>query len=98
MIRRPPRSTLFPYTTLFRSTVFGFFDSQPRSTLASLHSLPLPPVCCHSLLRTRDLSALMLVIPKDANHGSIRDSDGLSLSLVRRGRILLGVVLGSSAV
>src|SRR3712207_3023290 len=22
MIRRPPRSTLFPYTTLFRSTVF----------------------------------------------------------------------------
>src|SRR5256885_12413314 len=23
MIRRPPRSTLFPYTTLFRSTVCG---------------------------------------------------------------------------
>src|SRR5256885_4816191 len=23
MIRRPPRSTLFPYTTLFRSTDFG---------------------------------------------------------------------------
>src|SRR2546422_2855170 len=23
MIRRPPRSTLFPYTTLFRSTVAG---------------------------------------------------------------------------
>src|SRR5256885_8886903 len=23
MIRRPPRSTLFPYTTLFRSHVFG---------------------------------------------------------------------------
>src|SRR5258707_1583446 len=23
MIRRPPRSTLFPYTTLFRSQVFG---------------------------------------------------------------------------
>src|SRR3712207_8797005 len=25
MIRRPPRSTLFPYTTLFRSTSFAFF-------------------------------------------------------------------------
>src|SRR3712207_8724511 len=25
MIRRPPRSTLFPYTTLFRSTFFFFF-------------------------------------------------------------------------
>src|SRR5256886_13416438 len=24
MIRRPPRSTLFPYTTLFRSKVHGF--------------------------------------------------------------------------
>src|SRR5687767_15321059 len=24
MIRRPPRSTLFPYTTLFRSIVTGF--------------------------------------------------------------------------
>src|SRR2546429_8380582 len=23
MIRRPPRSTLFPYTTLFRSTIFS---------------------------------------------------------------------------
>src|SRR3712207_7652593 len=32
MIRRPPRSTLFPYTTLFRSTFgtnrFGFPDPQ----------------------------------------------------------------------
>src|SRR2546430_11661704 len=26
MIRRPPRSTLFPYTTLFRSMTFGFVD------------------------------------------------------------------------
>src|SRR2546429_7219131 len=27
MIRRPPRSTLFPYTTLFRSDLFPSFDS-----------------------------------------------------------------------
>ena len=26
MIRRPPRSTLFPYTTLFRSGTFRTFD------------------------------------------------------------------------
>src|SRR5436190_18883990 len=25
MIRRPPRSTLFPYTTLFRSTLVGLY-------------------------------------------------------------------------
>src|SRR2546430_7633630 len=29
MIRRPPRSTLFPYTTLFRSVTFD--GSSPRS-------------------------------------------------------------------
>src|SRR5258708_19939817 len=27
MIRRPPRSTLFPYTTLFRSTVVEFANA-----------------------------------------------------------------------
>src|SRR3712207_8628171 len=26
MIRRPPRSTLFPYTTLFRSDIFLLYD------------------------------------------------------------------------
>src|SRR3712207_7720264 len=30
MIRRPPRSTLFPYTTLFRSSA-SVFDPQTRS-------------------------------------------------------------------
>src|SRR2546429_6074254 len=29
MIRRPPRSTLFPYTTLFRSPPFGGRDREP---------------------------------------------------------------------
>src|SRR5690349_23838616 len=44
MIRRPPRSTLFPYTTLFRST---WRSSARTSTLASQRSTarsrPLPP-------------------------------------------------------
>src|SRR5438876_1766126 len=30
MIRRPPRSTLFPYTTLFRSRYAAFSDSHGR--------------------------------------------------------------------
>src|SRR3712207_9175069 len=33
MIRRPPRSTLFPYTTLFRSTVRAGFCGRHRPTL-----------------------------------------------------------------
>src|SRR3712207_7958111 len=31
MIRRPPRSTLFPYTTLFRSEAFGARMAPPES-------------------------------------------------------------------
>src|SRR3712207_7329738 len=33
MIRRPPRSTLFPYTTLFRSTRSGGGDGQRGTAL-----------------------------------------------------------------
>ena len=33
MIRRPPRSTLFPYTTLFRSTDFISDPKLPRARL-----------------------------------------------------------------
>src|SRR3712207_4150072 len=32
MIRRPPRSTLFPYTTLFRSWVTSEYAMLPRAT------------------------------------------------------------------
>src|SRR3712207_7317992 len=42
MIRRPPRSTLFPYTTLFRS--LGFWDEELRyqrvnASLAAMNGL-----------------------------------------------------------
>src|SRR3712207_8625451 len=33
MIRRPPRSTLFPYTTLFRSAVLAAIGYQPASAV-----------------------------------------------------------------
>src|SRR3712207_7956066 len=39
MIRRPPRSTLFPYTTLFRSKVGG--------REAYVHSITRPQSSCH---------------------------------------------------
>src|SRR3712207_8619398 len=35
MIRRPPRSTLFPYTTLFRSVTRAPHPSDRRATLVS---------------------------------------------------------------
>src|SRR5256885_9410471 len=36
MIRRPPRSTLFPYTTLFRSMPADSASPRPRPTPSSL--------------------------------------------------------------
>src|SRR3712207_7671467 len=46
MIRRPPRSTLFPYTTLFRSvaervTRGGLLEADDRDDLAGAHALAL---------------------------------------------------------
>src|SRR3712207_7312704 len=37
MIRRPPRSTLFPYTTLFRSQVVEFVRSVDRENVRIQH-------------------------------------------------------------
>src|SRR5256885_15933119 len=44
MIRRPPRSTLFPYTTLFRSRTGATTQQDPASTSPrlGLSWLPLP--------------------------------------------------------
>src|SRR3712207_7179397 len=55
MIRRPPRSTLFPYTTLFRSRVLGasseplLLPAERSAKLAAVpeggdHQTPLPRV------------------------------------------------------
>src|SRR3989449_3255976 len=37
MIRRPPRSTLFPYTTLFRSRDIGAVAAEADGALQELH-------------------------------------------------------------
>src|SRR2546427_12654071 len=41
MIRRPPRSTLFPYTTLFRSDAAG--PDRPASRAGSGSAIQTPP-------------------------------------------------------
>src|SRR3712207_8027076 len=38
MIRRPPRSTLFPYTTLFRSEAVSIIKKDPFKARAALKS------------------------------------------------------------
>src|SRR3712207_7555302 len=54
MIRRPPRSTLFPYTTLFRSAVSPVNASPPPSRVAPHDSGPswaATPSTCDSCIR-----------------------------------------------
>src|SRR5688572_31683657 len=48
MIRRPPRSTLFPYTTLFRSLHRLRRRGQPRFLEPNWH----PGLSCHNVVAT----------------------------------------------
>src|SRR3712207_7468927 len=54
MIRRPPRSTLFPYTTLFRSARSTNRPRPPAAERAFLRPIPSPS---SSVLRRRSRSA-----------------------------------------
>src|SRR5258708_16459035 len=60
MIRRPPRSTLFPYTTLFRSGV-GVGEAACAPAATSLIGDLFPPA-----RRARALSIFMLGLPIDS--------------------------------
>src|SRR2546422_8483073 len=43
MIRRPPRSTLFPYTTLFRSLLKAWYgDAATKDNEFAFHYIPKP--------------------------------------------------------
>src|SRR2546427_2802084 len=52
MIRRPPRSTLFPYTTLFRSSIPSRSTKAPKSTMFEIVPSTTSPrwrrsrICC----------------------------------------------------
>src|SRR6185436_17529050 len=69
MIRRPPRSTLFPYTTLFRS-----LPVCPNSTRCSF-SKPTNknqiPACCS----TTEIRLAHTIIPSDSDDSHLRQTD-----------------------
>src|SRR5690242_21184276 len=48
MVRPPPRSTLFPYTTLFRSRVEG---PSPRRIRTAFRNSPSMSGCCRRVTR-----------------------------------------------
>src|SRR2546430_12831323 len=53
MIRRPPRSTLFPYTTLFRSTARAHRARVPSRKL-NLLQFPRSPSRHHRIVRSEE--------------------------------------------
>src|SRR3712207_8203520 len=59
MIRRPPRSTLFPYTTLFRSQVLRLLQVEDVHQLVAQHPRPV---------ERRHLQAVALAVRRGQGH------------------------------
>src|SRR5260370_39669953 len=85
MIRRPPRSTLFPYTTLFRSSAHSSFRALARATRCrrrlSLHHWGRSAIPCRSEEHTSELQShlnlvcrLLLEKKKPCRGGTEHDS------------------------
>src|SRR2546429_4438828 len=66
MIRRPPRSTLFPYTTLFRSTVQGpcegALDGKKGAVRSARTSCTADNVQCRSEEHTSELQSRLHLV------------------------------------
>src|SRR5438093_945866 len=66
MIRRPPRSTLFPYTTLFRSSLMAFLRTD-------VCQFPLSMIQCQSPSALWGTCRVLLVLRGGSNHGQRSD-------------------------
>src|SRR5258705_4829457 len=74
MIRRPPRSTLFPYTTLFRSTVSLMQLAKVSAALGRLDEVRLPYVSVMTDPTTGGVSASFAML------GDIKDRKSTRLN------------------
>src|SRR2546430_5984939 len=83
MIRRPPRSTLFPYTTLFRSASSRLDDAVPRVDLLSPNAALEGDVALTSHRRSsgkKHLSGAAGALPEQGHHHRDRKSTRLNSS------------------
>src|SRR5258708_31917658 len=89
MIRRPPRSTLFPYTTLFRSLTpfippqFATLDSEPVRTMATVASGHIGRSEEHtSELQSPDHLVCRLLLEKKNSGLTVIDNNNVVLGIV----------------
>src|SRR5437016_7327430 len=70
MIRRPPRSTLFPYTTLFRSLVNGDVETNDLGSFPSDHAGFFIAISLGIWLASRRLGLIALGWTRSEEHTS----------------------------
>src|SRR2546426_6960637 len=83
MIRRPPRSTLFPYTTLFRSTAFPMqisatFGVSRKNSLSFSYTMDTPKRSeehTSELQSPCNLVCRLLLEKKKRNHRAVDECD-----------------------
>src|SRR2546429_2467112 len=85
MIRRPPRSTLFPYTTLFRSPVVNRINRRPVDDESTESTYYVYAICHRSEEHTSELQSRLhlvcrLLLEKKKNNQQI-SQDLISLVL-----------------
>src|SRR2546422_5318877 len=80
MIRRPPRSTLFPYTTLFRSIDPASRRSRPAIDRASV-DLPDPDSPTRPMVSPLPIDSVTPSIGKGETMGLVGESDRKSTRL-----------------
>src|SRR3989449_7501455 len=95
MIRRPPRSTLFPYTTLFRSVARDV--AEPTADFQDDPGFPVPPTMLLQLFRQQapvgEPSHRLAGLPEQMRHGGF---DGFEVAL--RGGDLVRVEVGETGL
>src|SRR3712207_7740435 len=78
MIRRPPRSTLFPYTTLFRSARTDLPVDLAARPAAGVLELALRPVLVDRVRQVEDGVGVAVVVEPAAQRGELRSEEHTS--------------------
>src|SRR2546422_2637675 len=77
MIRRPPRSTLFPYTTLFRSPACSSRVAPVRAPSGESLSFAVFISCCHKPCKSKDSpNNSTWLVPRDRKSTRLNSSHG----------------------